>query len=149
MLPFLTVSQEEVPDKELTYISLCDVEEKLSFWEGKVVFISFWSKTCGPCIRGFKQHNTLRNQLTDKGIVFLNVSIDSKEDWLTAYERYRPVGVNGVAKSFEKAQDDFEIFNLPVYVTIDEEGKEVIYDKNEVGQYNRSGAVDGYEDAYK
>ena len=133
MLPFLMVSQEEVPDKELTYISLCDVEEKLSFWEGKVVFISFWSKTCGPCIRGFKQHNTLRNQLTDKGIVFLNVSIDSKEDWLTAYERYRPVGVNGVAKSFEKAQDDFEIFNLPVYVTIDEEGKEVIYDKTKWG----------------
>lgn len=130
---FYLSGQEDAPLKQLDYIDLCDVEEKLSNWRGRIVFISFWSRTCGPCIRGFKRHQKLRNQLTEEGIVFLNVSIDRKEDWVRAYERYKPVGLNAMCKSFEQAQDDFEIFNLPVYVTIDEAGEMVVYDKMQYG----------------
>ena len=136
-------SQDTSALKELFYVDLCDLEGQLSEWKGQVIFISFWSKTCGPCIRGFNNNNKLRNELTEKGVILLNVSIDSKEDGLIAYNRYRPVGINSITKSFEQAQDDFEIFNLPVYVTIDEKGRQVEYDRMQWG--NLSDFVEWYE----
>jgi len=113
----------------LDYIDLCQVEGELEEWKGKVVFLSFWSKSCGPCIRSFKRDNALRNAMIEEGVVLINVSIDNEMHWKRAYERYRPSGMNVRTVSFEAAQDQFEIFNLPVYVTIDKDGSRVAYDR--------------------
>ena len=133
LLSFLIIPSVE--DK----VALVDEEGSKIYLDeqlGCYVFVTFWSKTCGPCIRSFRNNRDLRDSLIDDGVIIINASIDTKEDWIRACRKYNPNGINAMVEDFEHAQDVYEILNLPVYVTLDPSGNEVSYDRLQYGNIN-------------
>ncbi len=49
---------------------------ELAELRGKVVLVDFWATWCGPCLRGIPHLNKLQEELGDKGVVVLGVSVD-------------------------------------------------------------------------
>jgi peroxiredoxin len=49
---------------------------QLSTLRGKVVVLSFWATWCGPCKEEMPHLQALQNELYEKGVVILSVSID-------------------------------------------------------------------------
>ncbi|WP_457639095.1 peroxiredoxin family protein [Persephonella sp.] len=46
--------------------------------KGNVVYLIFWSKTCGTCRKELKEINKLYRKYKDKGVIFYAVIIDEK-----------------------------------------------------------------------
>jgi peroxiredoxin len=49
---------------------------QLSALRGKVVVLSFWATWCGPCKEEMPHLQAMQNELYDKGVVILSISID-------------------------------------------------------------------------
>lgn len=61
----------------------------LSSFKGKVVLLDFWYAACGPCHIFFDKVKPLKKQYEkNNDIVFLYVSTDMKETWLSALKKY-------------------------------------------------------------
>jgi thiol-disulfide isomerase/thioredoxin len=57
----------------------------LSDFRGKFVFVDIWYSGCGFCISANRALRVVHEQMKDKNIVFLSVSVDvNKEKWLTS-----------------------------------------------------------------
>ncbi len=57
----------------------------LSSFKGKVVLVDVWASWCGPCRRANPEMVKLYNEVHDRGVEFLGVSLDKdKEAWLKA-----------------------------------------------------------------
>jgi peroxiredoxin len=100
---------------------------QLSDFKGKVVYIDFWFATCPPChsqfesLKAVKQH--FRNQ---QDVVFLNVSVDSKEEWLTALDNYKIEGYHVYTenKKFDHPIiKDYKVYDYPTNRLIGRDGK--------------------------
>ena len=51
--------------------------------------LDFWASWCPDCIRDIPEIQSLYNDFSDKGVVFLGVSFDTdKTRWQTAVEKY-------------------------------------------------------------
>ena len=98
----------------------------LSSFKGKVVVIDFWASWCGPCRRENPHMVKLYNEVHDKGVEFLGVSLDKDKDkWLKAIDDDGLVwkhmsdlkGWNSAAAKM------YGINGIPATVVIDKEGK--------------------------
>lgn len=59
----------------------------LSSFKGKVVLVDVWASWCGPCRRANPEMVELYNEVHDRGVEFLGVSLDrDREAWLKAIE---------------------------------------------------------------
>ena len=77
----------EAPD--FTLSSLDGNTISLSDFKGKYVVLDFWASWCPDCIRDIPEIQSLYNDFSDKGVVFLGVSFDTdKTRWKTAVEKY-------------------------------------------------------------
>jgi len=110
-----------------------DVEAHTERYHGCIVHISFWSKICAPCIRSFEKHRELREELINEGAIMINATIDNKDEWLMALERYHPNGLNIRPEKLQQVQRHFDIYQLPVYATLDIDGNLVTYSGNRKG----------------
>ncbi len=115
------------------YYNLDGTLESTKQFHGCTVFISFWSKSCGPCIRSFSKDRELRARLMDEGVILINASIDNKEEWKWSVDKYKPNGLNVHPKKIQKLQRHFDIYFLPVYVTLDIDGNIVSYPNSQRG----------------
>ncbi|GHT83773.1 thiol:disulfide interchange protein [Bacteroidia bacterium] len=119
------VSSLEALDKDGTLI-------KLSDFEGQYIFIDFWASWCVPCINGFPHLRELYAKYKDKGLVVINISMDSKRDeqkWLDAIEK------NGITewihilscknKGENNICDLHETGPIPHYILIDRSGNKI------------------------
>lgn len=97
-------------------------------YQGKVIFVDFWSTGCGPCRSGIKAMAPLREKYKDKDIVFLFIT-DEKSSPLKPYNDFM-ADVKG--EKLRIPEDDFnylrELFQfnaIPHYETINKKGEVV------------------------
>lgn len=105
---------------------------KLSDLRGKLVYLDFWASWCGPCIGEMPAARKLHVALHDQpNLVFLNVSIDGKEDnWHKGITKHGVDGVNGWSGGDWKspAIQAYGVRGIPHYFLIGPDG--VVLDSN-------------------
>jgi len=92
--------------------------------QGKVVVLDFWATYCVPCVKEIPTFNRLHEQLSNRGVVVLGISMDIDggaplvESFLKAHPMKYPVALGA-----EKAFDTFRVSKLPTTVVFDRNGK--------------------------
>lgn len=96
----------------------------LSNFKGKVVYLNFWSTSCGLCMVEMPNMQQLTNQLKDKNVVFLNVGMDEDEaNWKKTVTGRKLQGVHVYTKGMDaELVKRYNLKDIPAYFLIDEEG---------------------------
>lgn len=92
----LTTDQQFVPD----YDSIATVEELLSKFKDKVIYIDMWATWCGPCKEQFAYKKDVDPFLKSKGVEVLYLSIDEasdKQKWINMIKYYNLDGYHVMA----------------------------------------------------
>jgi peroxiredoxin len=58
---------------------------RLEDFRGKYVLLNFWATYCVPCVEELPSLNSIHDEMKDKGLVVLGVSVDSDQE---AYQRF-------------------------------------------------------------
>lgn len=99
----------------------------LAAFKGKVLYIDFWYKACGPChalfqtIEPVKKYFSLHNE-----VVFLNISVDRKETWEEALKKYTIPGYHVFTENKESSHPiitSYKVAGYPTTCLIDRKGK--------------------------
>lgn len=104
------------------------LNELLSKYEGKVVYIDFWASWCAPCRKAMPASKLLREQFNNQDIIFLYISIDKNfQNWNIAsfQEGIKLYGHTFLAVNYPKA-DFFKEMNLasiPRYMIVNKAGE--------------------------
>jgi len=118
----ITDTNFTLPNQNKELVSLTD-------YRGKVIYLSFWATWCKPCLDNFEKYRHLKYGLEEKGVVFVNVSIDKNRD--KAIEYVNRIGINGVNLFADDDLDaitrQFYISSLPLYYVIDQYGALTAY----------------------
>jgi peroxiredoxin len=72
----------------------------LSSFKGKVVYLDFWFGGCGPCHQLFNAIKPVKKYFqSDTNVVFLVVSIDDKETWKKAVNKFQIQGYHAFTEN--------------------------------------------------
>ena len=67
------------------------VEEDLSAFAGKVVFIDFWATWCAPCVKALPALRELDDELADSAFALLSVSADDDLETVVKFQQGEPM----------------------------------------------------------
>ncbi|HTU33149.1 MAG TPA: TlpA disulfide reductase family protein [Candidatus Acidoferrum sp.] len=70
-------------DKDHPDVSLKDssgAKHSIADYRGKVLVLNFWATWCGPCREELPMLNAVAKQYAPKGVVFVEASLDDKQD---------------------------------------------------------------------
>ena len=85
----------ELPSIDFELSNLDGFKEKLSDYEGQVVFLNFWATWCGPCRSEMPSMEVMYNELKDDGFVILAVDLGESrstvQEFVDEYELTFPV----------------------------------------------------------
>ena len=120
-------ASELAPGKTAPNFTLKNLEGKdvsLSDFKGKVVYLDFWASWCGPCRAEIPSAAKMEEDLKDKEVVFLKVSIDENEQsWRKIIEEKQLGGVHLIANGFgDPVPKSYQVEGIPKYVLIDKDG---------------------------
>ena len=92
---------------------------------GKVLVVNFWATWCVPCIQEIPSFNKLHNQLKDKGVAVLGISMDDEDAAakVKAFLVKHPMEYT-VALGSDKLTEQFQLNNYPVTLVFDRAGKQ-------------------------
>lgn len=103
------------------------LEDILAKHKGDLIFIDFWSSSCGPCREEVPYFKKIIKEYQDDKIVFLNVSFDKDTQlWRKAvFTNYTETNNNYKLINAEKSSfvQQYNIKYVPRYILIDKEGK--------------------------
>jgi thiol-disulfide isomerase/thioredoxin len=98
---------------------------------GKVVFLNFWSTSCGPCIAEMPGIEKLRDSLKGEQIAFVVVTEDD-EPRVRSFLKKVPLDLP-VYLTEAKPPQDLQVMGFPTTFILDRKGAAVY---REVGGYN-------------
>jgi len=126
---FYTNVQRLKPGNEAPQFSLKNEKGQtvsLKDFKGKVVYIDFWGKYCGPCRYDIEKYiPKLHEAYKNKNVAFLNICVDVDEtEWKEALSTLKLDGVNLLAEGWIKNSVciDYNTNGIPHYVLIDQKG---------------------------
>lgn len=105
------------------YVDADGGKHYLSELRGKWLLLDFWSLGCGPCIESAKELRQLSDDIGDKNLQLVSISVDGEEGWKEASELHQitwtnwrdPMGQSGSIRAYN--QNGF-----PVFVLVDPDG---------------------------
>jgi thiol-disulfide isomerase/thioredoxin len=102
-----------------------DIVHRLSDYQGKLVYLHFWTTWCEPCIKEIPAINQLYSKLVNKPIQIINVCLDDNVDtWKQIIARENFKGTNLICRgNWENSLKNKYFINvLPHYSIIDKKG---------------------------
>lgn len=112
------------PDSNGNVISLTSLK-------GKVVLVDVWATWCGPCKAELPHLKKLEDELQDKNIAFVSISVDEekdKEKWKQFVANQQLGGVQLYAKGWSEFTKYYDIHSIPRFLVFDQEGKIITVD---------------------
>lgn len=106
------------PDQQGKMVSLSD-------FPGKVVVVDVWATWCGPCRTEIPHLKKLEEEMREKDVVFLGVSLDEKKNkqkWLDVIKTEGLHGVQLFADGWSKITKDYKITGIPRFLVFDKQG---------------------------
>lgn len=107
--------------------TIFDLQNIFDKYKGKLILIDFWASWCYPCRKEIPYSTSLRNQLSNKKIQFIYVSLDRDFDnWKLANETENlPIGnsfvfLNKTTSTFIKK---YKVNEIPRYMLFSKMGK--------------------------
>jgi thiol-disulfide isomerase/thioredoxin len=122
-------SSARTEDSEAMMFDMNGDPVRLEDFRGKVVYVDFWASWCGPCKQQFPFSKELHNKFSTKqlkNMVFLYISIDSKEDlWKAAIQQFGLEGKHAISKGGWSAPitRKYGITSIPRYMIIGKDGR--------------------------
>jgi thiol-disulfide isomerase/thioredoxin len=117
------------PGKQAPVFSLKDEKGKtisLNDFKGKVVYVDFWGKYCGPCRNDIEKYiPKLHERYKNKNVVFVNICVDVDEkEWKETLPQLKLEGTNLLAEGWSNNSVciDYNVHGIPHYVLIDQKG---------------------------
>ena len=112
---------DAVPGYE--YVDADGGKHYLSELRGKWLLLDFWSLGCGPCIESAKELRQLSDEIGDKKLQLVSISVDGEEAWKEASELHQitwtnwrdPMGQSGSIRAYDQN-------GIPVFVLVNPEG---------------------------
>lgn len=84
--------------------------------KGKIVYLDFWFAGCIPCEILYKKTHSVRERFkNDSSVVFLNVSIDEKLQWLKAVKERNILGINVYTQNQGRSHSIVKNYNVEGY----------------------------------
>jgi thiol-disulfide isomerase/thioredoxin len=121
------LNQKYAPD--ILFINEKGVKDSLSNYQGKYIYLSFWSSYCVPCISEittiYNNNPVIEKYKLGGEVKFIYISLDrSRHEWLTSVKKYNPKGYNawvedGIENDYLKT---YNISLLPRHIIINPDG---------------------------
>ena len=90
----------------------------LASFKGKVIYIDFWFATCTPCHKLFEETKAAKEYfMLDSNVIFLTVSIDSKDVWQNALKKFNIQGYHVFTENKFRAHPVITSYNVTEYPT--------------------------------
>jgi len=102
-----------------------NIEVALKNYRGKVIYLNFWATWCRPCMDKMERLKVLQPELENEDVVFINVSLDRKEEvWKETLEKRQFQGIHILASGELNSEiaKAYEIKVLPRYFIINKMG---------------------------
>ena len=92
---------------------------------GKVLVVNFWATWCVPCIQEIPSFNKIHQELKDKGVAVVGISMDDDDarSKVKAFLQKHPIEY-AVALGSDKLSEQFQLSNYPVTLIFDRAGKQ-------------------------
>ncbi|SMO56343.1 TlpA family protein disulfide reductase [Solitalea koreensis] len=107
------------PDKDGKTVSFSDLK-------GKVVLVDVWATWCAPCKQELPFLKKLEEELHDKNIAFVSVTMDQTKDkdkWLKMISDMQLGGIQLFGGPQNELLDFYQIATIPRFMVFDREGK--------------------------
>ena len=97
----------------------------LSDFRGQAIFLDFWASWCGPCIGVVPFLEKIKQRTRDQKVVFLNISLDSADEWQQAVDEHGLTGVHVHAPGgWQSAVAHlYQLRSIPAYFLVGPDGR--------------------------
>ena len=120
--------------------SLPDLQGKLQgLPEGKVVLLNFWATWCPPCRKEVPSMVKVYNQLKDKGLEIVAISVDKRRDDVVKFVEEQGMNFTVLHDVDSKVAHQYSVFRYPETFIIDRKG---------VVRQHLTGAVEWMDDEF-
>lgn len=111
----------------------------LKDFEGKNLYLDFWSSSCKPCIQEFANFNKLSKELNGDKITFVGINIwDTKERWLQNVKKHDLQGIQLAAGENLNFLDSLGISGIPRYMLVNNIGDVMDYNSKSPSEIRSS-----------
>ncbi len=99
-----------------------DRKVTLSDFKGKVLVLNFWATWCPPCVEEMPSLIAMQQQMRDKGVIVLAVSVDADKNNYEQFLKEHSVTLLTVRDADQKSNDLYGTFKFPETYIIDRNG---------------------------
>jgi thiol-disulfide isomerase/thioredoxin len=119
------------PAINFTYPDLQGKQVSLTDFKGKVVLVDVWATWCGPCKQEIPSLKKMEEEMHDKNVVFMSVSVDVEKDhqkWKDFVASEKLSGVQLFASGWSDIAKFYDIKGIPRFMVFDKQGNIVSTD---------------------